>query len=114
MNFTYDVITRTLQKCLQYSQAQTEKDSVTQAPTYLKQIKKNTLKHEDINLTIMHSFYAQYKNTETAPLSVITIAEPGEKFSTRYKTYILQTVYFIVSVQGGCFCAHDAWTRQQI
>jgi len=32
-----------------------EKDSAEQAPTYLKQIKK-TLKHEDINLTIMHSF----------------------------------------------------------
>jgi archaellum biogenesis ATPase FlaH len=62
MNFTYDVIKQTLQKCLQYSQAQTVRDSVKQAHTYLKQM-KNTLKREHINLTIMHSFYALYKNT---------------------------------------------------
>ena len=35
MNFTYNVITQTFQKCLRYSQAQTVKDSVKQALTYL-------------------------------------------------------------------------------
>jgi hypothetical protein len=44
--------------------------------------KKNTLKHEAINLTIMYSFYAQSKNTQTFPPSVITIAGPGGKIST--------------------------------
>jgi hypothetical protein len=87
-NFTYDVTMQTLQKCLQYSQAHTVNDSVKQGHTYLKQT-KNTLKHENFNLRITHSFYALYKkHTKNSPFTKThrrPVSTAGRReFSTHY------------------------------
>jgi len=68
MHFTYDVITQTLQKMSTILTSPNWERLCNTSAHLPETNEKNTLKREDIHLTIMHSFWAQYKTHKKFPL----------------------------------------------